>query len=258
MDAHTSLAAHYNISNLSIKEILAHLKGVLSFSREERQKKNALLDHILMHAPPEHIELLRVAGQQKNAPHTDHTNGQKCKHDEGSTQHRRTAQQLEDVESDEDYNSSRFLELPMVEELKSYYSQFYEATSNCALEMGTCGICTRECGVIDEDLKDMPFDKLPNSHWLRPKQSHPAHNLYDRMLLEPTAVKQVDGRSTVSVCCSCFEELKKTSDKPPRYSLANQLWIGHVPWQLQVLTFPEQLLIALLYPRVFVFKLFPK
>jgi hypothetical protein len=31
-----------------------------------------------------------------------------------------------------------------------------------------------------------------------------------------------------------------------------------VPWQLQVLTFPEQLLIALLYPRVFMFKLFPK
>ncbi|KAG1836484.1 hypothetical protein F4604DRAFT_1518694, partial [Suillus subluteus] len=44
----------------------------------------------------------------------------------------------------------------------------------------------------------------------------------------------------------------------PRLSLANNLWIGRVPWQLQVLTFPEQLLIALLYPRVFVFKLFPK
>jgi hypothetical protein len=31
-----------------------------------------------------------------------------------------------------------------------------------------------------------------------------------------------------------------------------------VPWQFQVLTFPEQLLIALLYPWVFMFKLFPK
>ncbi|KAM6492122.1 hypothetical protein JOM56_005398, partial [Amanita muscaria] len=44
----------------------------------------------------------------------------------------------------------------------------------------------------------------------------------------------------------------------PRFSLANNLWIGRVPWQLQTLTFPEQMLIALLYPRVFVFKLYPK
>ena len=41
-------------------------------------------------------------------------------------------------------------------------------------------------------------------------------------------------------------------------SLMNSLWIGNVPWQLEVLTFPEQLLIAQLYPRVYVFKLFPK
>ncbi|KAF9230628.1 hypothetical protein BU15DRAFT_22281, partial [Melanogaster broomeanus] len=44
----------------------------------------------------------------------------------------------------------------------------------------------------------------------------------------------------------------------PRLALANGLWIGRVPWQLQVLTFCEQLLVALLYPRVYVFKLYPK
>ena len=48
------------------------------------------------------------------------------------------------------------------------------------------------------------------------------------------------------------------SDQPPALSLANNLWIRHIPWELQVLTFPEQLLIALLYPCVYVFKLFPK
>ena len=40
--------------------------------------------------------------------------------------------------------------------------------------------------------------------------------------------------------------------------MANHLWIGRIPWQLQVLTFPEQLLIALLHPPIYVFKLFPK
>ncbi|KAI6030606.1 hypothetical protein F5J12DRAFT_713196, partial [Pisolithus orientalis] len=56
----------------------------------------------------------------------------------------------------------------------------------------------------------------------------------------------------------CHEELKKNSTDPPPCSLASQLWIGCIPWQLQVLTFPEQLLITLLYPHVYVFKLFPK
>ncbi|KAJ7028348.1 hypothetical protein C8F04DRAFT_890402, partial [Mycena alexandri] len=44
----------------------------------------------------------------------------------------------------------------------------------------------------------------------------------------------------------------------PRYALANNLWLGRTPWELQTLTFPEQLLIALLYPRVYVFKLHPR
>ena len=62
----------------------------------------------------------------------------------------------------------------------------------------------------------------------------------------------------VRVCKDCLVELKDESKKPPTYSLANNLWIGRIPWQLQVLTFSEQLLIALLYPRVYVFKLYPK
>ncbi|KAI5989034.1 hypothetical protein EDD15DRAFT_2171905, partial [Pisolithus albus] len=41
-------------------------------------------------------------------------------------------------------------------------------------------------------------------------------------------------------------------------SLANNLWLGEIPWVLKSLTFPEQLLVALAYPRVYVFKLFPK
>lgn len=62
----------------------------------------------------------------------------------------------------------------------------------------------------------------------------------------------------VTCCRECRDALKTTSTLPPKLSLANGLWIGDVPWHLQVLTIPEQMLIALLFPRVFVFKLFPK
>ncbi|KAM6489672.1 hypothetical protein JOM56_012874, partial [Amanita muscaria] len=66
----------------------------------------------------------------------------------------------------------------------------------------------------------------------------------------------------VRVCQDCLSQLgsdgSKSADNPPRFALANNLWIGRIPWQLQTLTFPEQQLIALLYPRAFVFKLYPK
>ena len=55
----------------------------------------------------------------------------------------------------------------------------------------------------------------------------------------------------------CLDDLK-SSPLPPRFSLANNLWIGLSPAELSTLTFPEQLLIAHLYQRVYVFKLFPK
>ncbi|KAJ3742590.1 hypothetical protein DFH05DRAFT_1370912, partial [Lentinula detonsa] len=60
------------------------------------------------------------------------------------------------------------------------------------------------------------------------------------------------------VCSDCWGELNHKTDLPPKFSLANDMWIGEVPIVLQGLTFPEQLLIAQLYPRVYVFKLFPK
>ena len=79
------------------------------------------------------------------------------------------------------------------------------------------------------------------------------------MLLEPQGVFQERGHTRVKVCGLCMSELKAGNhQQPPRLSLANNLWIGRIPWQLETLTFPEQLLIALHYPRVYVFKLFPK
>ncbi|KAI5988953.1 hypothetical protein F5J12DRAFT_728008 [Pisolithus orientalis] len=104
----------------------------------------------------------------------------------------------------------------------------------------------------------MVLSDIPNSHQLVPKVPHPAHNIYNGQLLQPEAV-EVDGpHTTTSACQACLDELWKPSDKLSQYTLANGLWIGCIPWQLQVLTFPEQLLIVHLYPHVFVFKLFPK
>ncbi|KIK19190.1 hypothetical protein PISMIDRAFT_85286, partial [Pisolithus microcarpus 441] len=121
---------------------------------------------------------------------------------------------------------------------KQCYRSFHEATGNSALATATCGVCARECSVAEDGIRHINVTDIPNGQRLHPHKPHPSHTLINGMLLESTAVYEDAG--------------------PPRYSLANELWIGHQPWVLKQLTFPEQLLIALLYPRVYVFKLFPK
>ncbi len=79
------------------------------------------------------------------------------------------------------------------------------------------------------------------------------------MLLEPTGVvDQQDGATVVNVCAKCLKDLESDMDKPPALLLANNLWIGQILWELQVLTVPEQLLITLVHPHIYVFKLYPK
>lgn len=104
----------------------------------------------------------------------------------------------------------------------------------------------------------MPLTLMPNSHRLQPKMPHGAHDLFDGKLLEPAGVTVGVDDPIVTVCGECMQDLKKSREAPPKFALANRMWIGKIPWELQVLTFPEQLLIALLYPRVYVFKLYPK
>jgi hypothetical protein len=99
---------------------------------------------------------------------------------------------------------------------------------------------------------------IPNSERLRPLHHHEAHDMYLDMLLEPRGVTATREMTSANVCYECVRDLKKSTHYPPRYSLANNLWIGHVPWELSRLTVPEQMLIALLYPRVFVYKLYNK
>ena len=147
------------------------------------------------------------------------------------------------------------MELPSDEQTRGCYREFYEATDDRELVVQTCGICAREVNAAKSEVTEMNLEDIPNRNRLRPFEDHEAHKLYSGLLLEPTGVK-VEGKNIiVSICRECNKELSKTSDLPPPHSLANNLWIGPIPWELARLTVPEQMLIALLYPRVFVYKL---
>ncbi|KAH9000485.1 hypothetical protein EDB92DRAFT_1831586 [Lactarius akahatsu] len=57
-----------------------------------------------------------------------------------------------------------------------------------------------------------------------------------------------NGTPFANVCGSCT----------PALSLANGLWIGDVPPLLNILTLPEQILIARYFPAAYIVKLYPK
>jgi hypothetical protein len=157
------------------------------------------------------------------------------------------------------HDHSNFLKLPTDEERKECYRRYYEATSNAAVAMGVCAICGREVGIRDDKLSLCPLDTLPNCERLQPRIPHLGHDLFDGCLMEPRGVVTRQGKiHLVKACGKCLKDMESKRDGPPPLSLANNMWIGRVPWELETLTCSERLLIALLYPRVFVFKLFPK
>ena len=120
-----------------------------------------------------------------------------------------------------------------------------------------CAVCTHECGPLNKNVAICDLAMLLNKHRLLPRQPHPQHDLYEGLLLEPNGVEGTPANYKVACCRCCLNDLKKNKEVPPWYALANDMWIGHVPWALQVLTMPEQLLIYQVYSCVFVFKLFP-
>ncbi|KAH9037779.1 hypothetical protein EDB85DRAFT_556454 [Lactarius pseudohatsudake] len=77
-----------------------------------------------------------------------------------------------------------------------------------------------------------------------------------RQLLDDCLHRDKTGVLFANVCQSCASDLRR--DKKPVLSLANEMWVGDVPLELQVLTLPERILIGRFFPAVYIIKLYPK
>ena len=241
-----------NLSHLTVPTICNIVKDSLVIPKHQRGRKDILVRYILEHAD---ALLKRRLEEAVKACTTDQPLKRKRTVTDFQT---RKAQRTGDVPED-DNDTSRFLEPPSHSAIHRCYEDFYNATSNAALKTVVCGICAREVNVMNDRLSTADISTLP-THRLVPLVPHPAHEkFHGGMLLEPSGVTiGPTGQEQVHICASCRTELDKERDIPPKFSLANNLWIGPIPWELKKLTFPEQLLIAHIYPRVFVFKLYPK
>ena len=232
------------ISKLLVKDILATVKDKLTVPRPFRKNKSTLTGFVAQNLTPSLEESLNEA-----------LTGSKKRKREDETPPTRKAFRPDAEDQDE---PGEFLALPSDVVRKSCYRDFYEATSNAALKLVVCAVCGRERDHRPDKVLSLGLKEIPSPSRLSPQQPHPKHTLFDGMLLQPEGLAQDDDNTVANVCDECVRDLRKPSELPPRFSLANNLWVGAVPTELSSLTFPEQLLIAHLYPRVYVFKLFPK
>ncbi|KIM37618.1 hypothetical protein M413DRAFT_258503 [Hebeloma cylindrosporum] len=248
---------------LTLSEIrtTARQKG-FAIPRSAPTRKEDLLLYISQHASANIMSALTDFAREKEGRRLE---GQRRSRQEevgqGRPAVRRRLEEFRPVKPRHAYDQSKYLDLPTADEVKACYRHFYEATCNNALKMVVCAVCAREVGVQEDNVIVLPLRDLPNAHRLVPRLPHRAHHLFEGKLLEPAGVQVDDepGRYKVNICCQCRSSLENEKcNLPPAISLANDMWIGRIPEVLSSLTFPEQLLISHLYPRVYVFKLYPK
>ncbi|KAH9960375.1 hypothetical protein BGW80DRAFT_1256196 [Lactifluus volemus] len=276
-------AAHdpcrFVIAQVPLDELVTVIRQVLPDVPLPGQSKTELLDFFFQHVSPSVIETVVEFAETRAAAETvedldkpvrkrrRRNNGQNAQQtpavvetafisNNGSTPG--STQNTAPASNSESQQETTYFELSSDEQTKQCYREYYDTTHPKSLKRGVCAVCAGELDVKVSQLKQYKLEDIPNINRLRPHLEHEAHTTYNGALLEPSGVFVRDNITVASICSGCFRELSKPGESPPRHSLANNLWVGPTPWELSRLTVPEQLLIALLYPRVFVYKLHNK
>lgn len=148
---------------------------------------------------------------------------------------------------------TKFLEAPTQKVVEDCIARFIDRTCNESLATLVCVVCARE--VPKAEVDDVLISAIPHRELLIPIETHPAHELSDGMLLYVPAITTCFQRQAGAVCNDCMLSLNK--NQIPPQSLANGMWIGDVPFELEVLTLTERVLIARHLPAAHIVKLFP-
>ncbi|KAJ3846723.1 hypothetical protein EV368DRAFT_88604 [Lentinula lateritia] len=151
----------------------------------------------------------------------------------------------------EDVLSGDLFCIPSEQERQQLVTKFVHRTGTKATEMCVCDACARE--LSSSETRTVAPEYLPSSHLLMPETFHPAHLLSNGLLLyrDPSTQK-----SPATVYCECISQL--SNGKRPALSLANNMWIGKVPFELKILSLPEIILVSRFLASAYVVKLSPK
>jgi len=235
---------------LTKEEIIQALPNT-TFSRLAKRNRELLLQELRGKSAQE-LDVVLLLAQQRQAARNTRRSEIRARRQEAQEDQQRTRRKRARQEPLPSVAHKQFLQLPTPEELAKCHLDFIEATSNAALAPVTCVVCARESAATD--CMTCIIDELPNVTLLTNDEISPHcprfHNyVVQTDLLVTTPTSQVAG----SVCGECRQAL--VMRKRPKHALANGLWIGEVPLELQNLTHPEELLLGLHFPRIFFYKL---
>ena len=244
---------HADVDKLVVNELKACSRRRLKLPSRVLARKDILVAHIVEHAPEE-VRTAIWQALEKKYPH-QYRAGKRRNDEEHTPVPARNPPHLGD-----DHDPNQYLNLPSPAEVKAVYCQFFDATSNHAVRRVVCGVCAREYGRKQGGVETIRLVDIPNVQRLKPETPHIAHELFNGALLAPEGVNvNEDSHETrVNICSSCRQELRKESTFPPQFSLANGLWVGPIPDEIKCLSFLEQLIIAHVRTKCYVFKLWPK
>ncbi|KAF8331666.1 uncharacterized protein EI90DRAFT_3196614, partial [Cantharellus anzutake] len=162
-------------------------------------------------------------------------------------------QALNDLARERGLNRT-FLDSASGEEKVACVTDYLSALSNAAVKGGVCGCCGRDIGA--GAWMEVAFADIPNVHHLEPHPVHEGMQLTSGLLvIKATICETEEGAWYMGVCYECLASLKR--NKKPLFSLMNGLWVGDIPDEIADLTIPEQMLLALVYPHCFMFKMHP-
>ncbi|KAF7332332.1 ATP-dependent DNA helicase [Mycena kentingensis (nom. inval.)] len=145
---------------------------------------------------------------------------------------------------------SDFLTVPPPTEVEECIARVIDRTSNSALEQVVCFVCARRI-FRSESTPSTPQDVAEPS-LLSPAESHPTQTVVNGCIFHGPALSQPE----TFICLQCKAALDR--GETPAHSLANNMWIGEVPFELRILTLPERLLVSLNFPAAYIVKLYTK
>ena len=155
------------------------------------------------------------------------------------------------VNDEQERDLSKFMIVPDIDDEKHCYEAFYDATSNDALFLKTCPVCGREKLSGEGEETFLLSDPTISEILMTTTSDIQKKDVVLQHLLEVN-----EGGVHCWMCFECSRALGR--HVLPKLAIANNLWIWDVPYQLSMLTIPEQLLIARHYTQCYILKLYPR
>ncbi|KAJ3562467.1 hypothetical protein NP233_g9554 [Leucocoprinus birnbaumii] len=147
--------------------------------------------------------------------------------------------------------NTNYLRAPSPDTVKESQLRYFDRMSNASVKTVTCCACAHRMSQRFTSLTTLA--NIPNPNRLKPSKLHHAHTLYNGLLLHPNGMIDNDRGY---ICSECIKDLK--ANRLPKLALANNMFIGAIPFELGLLSLAEQLMLGQVYPAVFIVKLYPR